>query len=220
MRDEQPLIDLVAFLHALLLESPLALNTLARRHQARKAVGDGIEEFADTQRLAAIGGHRVVDGADMAAQEPFPNRARARLDLLCVALGLLPPAGRRAKRAKRGIGGFEILGRGIAVGGQRRAEIDVTREILNDHIHGSPPHSTVVCLAFWYNDVLLKQRALSTGQNQPQPTPGLRRATGFRRRRTGSQPASLKLESYYSISSLGRVGDKNNRERLRNAREG
>jgi hypothetical protein len=57
------------------LECALALEALPRWQQAGEAVGDGVKEFADPQRLAAVIGDRVVDFADVTAQELFPGGA-------------------------------------------------------------------------------------------------------------------------------------------------
>ena len=88
MRDKQPLVDLEAFLGALLLEGAFARNALTCRHQTGKPGGDPVKQIADPQRLAAIVGDRVVDLADVPAQKPFLGRAGARLDVVGVLSGV------------------------------------------------------------------------------------------------------------------------------------
>lgn len=75
VRDEKPLVDLEAFLGALLLEGSFAVNALACRQQSRKTGGDRVQQIADSQRLAATVGDHVVDFAGVPAQKLFPGRA-------------------------------------------------------------------------------------------------------------------------------------------------
>ena len=77
--EEQALIELAAFLGALLLQGPLSLDLLAGRQQRRIAARHCHQQFANPQKTLAAAGHLVVKRDSVTPEELFLDVQRLSL---------------------------------------------------------------------------------------------------------------------------------------------